>query len=319
MRKILLAAGVALLASFPAHAENRKFPDKAIQIVVPFAPGSSDIQLRVMEPILSEILGQRILIENRAGAGGELGTSYVSKAAPDGYTLLYASFQVLTTIPSLREVGYSRDDFVPIGTSTGTPLLLTSSIDTPYNDVTELIAYAKANPGTVTLGHAGFGSASHLYGEVFRALAGVNIVSVPFTGSGQVLVSQLAGDVNLNFNLPSAPREHVVAGKLKAIGITGSEPFEYWPGVPTLLEHGIEFTDVTKLGLFAPKGTPPEVVEVLEAAFAKAVQSKEYAEFTEKSGLGLLYLNSRQTEEALAADEAFWREHFENIPELKQQ
>jgi tripartite-type tricarboxylate transporter receptor subunit TctC len=300
-RLILLTAAVAL----PAFAQS--WPDKPIRVIVPYAPGGTDQQIRAMAPTLQKILGQPLVIENKAGAGAALGAAFVKDSAPDGYTVLYTGNGALTVVTNMRKQSYSLDDFVAIGNVTGTPFVVAAKPNAPFKTIKEMVAYAKANPDKVTYGSAGAGTTTHMAGEAIAAAAGIKIVHVPYQGIGPAVASILGGNVDMVIGLPSAIMPHVAGGRLVALASTGPTQIDLLKGIPTLKESGIDVIDVTKFGMLAPKGTPPAVAEKLTAALREATASPEFAELMRKSYNSIMYMDPAQFRSALQAEDKYFK------------
>ncbi|HET7671028.1 MAG TPA: tripartite tricarboxylate transporter substrate binding protein [Burkholderiales bacterium] len=269
MKQWLLAA---LIVSSSALAQT--FPAKPVRVVVPFPPGGgTDIVARTVTPKMAEILGQPFIVENRAGAGGNIGTDAVAKSPADGYTLLMASASTAintTLVPNLSW-DFSRD-FAPVVLLVVNNHLLAAHPSVPANNVQELLALAKAKPGHVTYASYGSGSSAHLSAELFKSMAGVDLLHIPYKGAAPAVNDLLGGQVNIVFADVAAMLSHVKSGKLKALGIGSTKRFEGLPDVPTIAESGVPgFEAGGFLGLVAPAGTPPAVINALNAAGQKSL------------------------------------------------
>ena len=270
---------LALIASHAALAQT--FPAKPIRVVVPFPPGGgTDIVARTVTPKMAEILGQPIVIENRAGAGGNIGTEAVAKSPADGYTLVVASASTAintTLVPNLSW-DFSRD-FAPVVLMVVNNHLLAAHPSVPANNVRELLALAKAKPGQVTYASYGPGSSAHLTAELFKLMAGVDLLHVPYKGAAPAVNDLLGGQVNVVFADVAAMLSHLKSGKLKALGIGSAKRFEGLPDVPTIAESGVPgFEAGGFLGLAAPAGTPPAVIQALNAAAQTSLAQPEVRE-----------------------------------------
>ena len=248
--------GLALFFS-AAGALSQGFPSKPVHIVVPFPPGGgADTLARIMEPKLARIWGQPIVVENRPGASGHIGADFVAKSAPDGTTLLMSSTASLTE--------KNVDQFAPVSLVSASAYIVTANPGVAATNIGELIALAKANPGKLTFGSSGTGAASHLSAELFKSMAGVDLLHVPYKGTGQALTDLLAGHVNLMFAPAQVVMPHVQAGKLKALALTGSKRSETLPNLPTVAESGLPgYEAVGWFGLLAPAATPKATVAKL--------------------------------------------------------
>jgi tripartite-type tricarboxylate transporter receptor subunit TctC len=271
-----LFAVLALIVSAGALAQT--YPSKPIRVVVPFPPGGgTDIVARTVTPKMAEILGQPFVIENRAGAGGNIGTEAVAKSPADGYTLLVASASTAintTLVPSLSWA-FPRD-FAPVVLMVVNNHLLAAHPSVPANNVRELLALAKAKPGQVTYASYGSGSSAHLTAELFKLMAGVDLLHVPYKGAAPAVNDLLGGQVNIIFADVAAMLSHLKSGKLKPLGIGSAKRFEGLPDVPSIAESGVPgFEAGGFLGLVAPAGTPPAVIQALNAAAQKSLALPE--------------------------------------------
>src|SRR4030088_1974889 len=257
MRKALgvIAASLLLLLSSAVQAQN--YPTKPVKLVVPFAPGGSvDIVARIVGQQLSEDLGQSIVVENRAGAGGNIGFEAVAKAKPDGYTLAMASSTMAVNVSLYRTIGYDPlKDFAPISLIALQPNVLMVNPSLPVKSVAELIAYAKANPGALNFGSSGIGASQHLAAELFKRGAGVDIVHVPYRGDA--MIDLMAGRLQMMFETLPVSLSYAQSGQLRAIAITVDERSKMLPDVPTVSEAGLSgFVSRGWLGVAAPAKTP---------------------------------------------------------------
>ncbi len=272
----LAIAVLAAFAALPATAQN--YPNRAIRLVVPSSPGGgTDITGRIVAQKLSEQLGQQVVVDNRAGAGTIIGNEIVAKAPPDGYTLLMG-LSTLAINPSMYEkLPYDAlRDFAPVSLAVMSPNVLTVHPSLPAKTVKEFIALAKAKPGTITYGSAGQGTSPHLSGELLKVLAKIDIVHVPFKGSGQSVISSLAGEIVSNF--PSVPTAipYIKAGKLRALGVTTAKRTQALPDVPSIAEAGVPGYEATQwFGVLAPAGTPRAIIDKLNAEMIKLLKSPD--------------------------------------------
>ena len=278
----------ALLALSAAGAVAQTYPSKPIRLVVPFpAGGSLDVVARAIGQKLSEAWGQPVVIDNRPGAGGNIGADLVAKSPPDGYTILEGALSTHAVNVSL----YSRmpydpvRDFDPITLVAVTPNVLVLNPSVPANSVKELIAYAKANPGKLAFGSGSNGSAGHLAGELFKLEAGVDMVHVPYKGAAPAMQALLAGDTQLMFDNLASAMSQVKAGKLRALAVTTAQRSKLAPDLPTMAEAGVPGFDIsTWFGLLAPAGTPPDVIAKWNAGVTKILSSREMRERLEAQG-----------------------------------
>lgn len=265
MKRLFILLG--LIASHAALAQT--WPAKPVRVVVPFPPGGgTDIVARMVTPKMAQILGQPFVIENRAGAGGNIGTELVAKSPADGYTLLVASASTAintTLVPNLSWA-FPRD-FAPVVLMVVNNHLLAAHPSVPANNVRELLALARAKPGQVTYASYGNGSSAHLTAELFKLMAGVELLHVPYKGAAPAVNDLLGGQVNIIFADVAALLSHIKSGKLKALGIGAVKRFEGLPDVPTIDESGVPgFEAGGFLGLVAPAGTPQAAIQALNAA-----------------------------------------------------
>ena len=276
-RMLLCAAAVLGLSASLAHAQN--FPNRPITLVIPFAPGgSTSIVGRGVADKMGELLGEKVVVDNRPGAGGTVGTKAVAKSDPDGYTLLLGYTGTLAIGPSLyKNVGYDpRKDFAPIGLIGNAPNSLVVNPSFSAKTVAELIAYAKANPGKVNFGSAGAGTASHITGEYFARAAGITLMHIPYKGTGPALTDLLGGHIPMAFAPVPASHANVAAGKLRALAVTSTTRSGLMPEVPTIAESGLPGFDASLYyGLAAPAGTPRPIIDKLNKALRDALASDE--------------------------------------------
>jgi tripartite-type tricarboxylate transporter receptor subunit TctC len=283
--KTLLRAAVLTLFALTGTSEGapaQTYPDKPIRLVVPFpAGGTTDILARAVGQKLGEHLGQQVVVDNKPGAGGNIGSDIVAKSAPDGYTLVMGTVGTHAINASLyKKMPYDHiKDFVPVSLVALVPNILVVHPSVPANSVKELIAYAKANPGKLNFASSGNGTSIHLSGELFKTTAGVEMTHVPYKGSAPAVTDLLGGQVQLMFdNMPSA-LPHVKAGKLKALGVTTAKRFPAAPDIPAIAEAGVPGYEASSwFGVLAPAGTPKEIVNKLSSEIAKILQTPEIKE-----------------------------------------
>jgi tripartite-type tricarboxylate transporter receptor subunit TctC len=277
-RRRLLAGLTAALALGTGPAFAQDYPSRPVRIIVPFAPGgSADVFGRFLAQRLQETLGQTFLIDNRPGAGSVIGTDAVAKAAPDGYTLLLMS-NTHTVNESLipNKPFQLMRDFAPIAPINYSDLVLVAKASLPQNTLPELIKAAKAKPGGMSYASSGPGTPYHMAGELFKAMAGVSIVHIPYRGSAGARTDVLGGQIEMMFDAIPTMTEHIKAGKVKALATTGKVRSAVLPDVPTANEAGVPGYEATLwLGLMAPKGTPPAIVNKLNAEIAKITSNPE--------------------------------------------
>ena len=280
LRSVLLAAAlVAALGLQAAPLSAQDYPNRPITLIVPFPPGgSTTIVGRIVADKMSEALGQSIVVDNRGGAGGTIGTRTVAKSPPDGYTILLGYTGTLAIGPSLYgNAGYDpRKDFEPIGRIGTAPNTLVVHPSMPVHSVAELIAYAKANPGKVNYGSAGIGTVSHVCGEYFATVAGVKITHVPYKGTGPAIIDLLGGHIPMAFAPVPATHENAKSGRLRMLAVTSAVRSSLLPDIPTIAETALPgFEAVLRYGLVAPPGTPRAIIDKLNAALNSALTSEE--------------------------------------------
>jgi tripartite-type tricarboxylate transporter receptor subunit TctC len=285
-----------------AAAKAQEYPNKPIRMVVGFPPGGgTDVVARIIAPRLSELLGQSIVIENRPGATGTTAAGMVAKAAPDGYTIMMGHVSVNAIAPALFS-NLSYDvirDFAPVAIAAAVPHFVTIHPSLQVSSLGDLISYLKAKPGELTFPSAGNGSMPHLAGEMFKSLAGVRLLHVPYKGTGQSMQDLLGGQHRVAFDTMPASAPHVRSGKLRALAVSSSNRLPAFPDVPTAEEAGLAGYEVTTwYGVFAPAGTPPAVVNRLHADIVKAMQTPDTRAKLE--GIGADGTVSRSPEEFAA-------------------
>jgi tripartite-type tricarboxylate transporter receptor subunit TctC len=310
-RRTLLTLACSLLLPSVALAQApAPFPGKPIRIVVPFPPGgATDILARAAGQRMQDAWGQPVVIDNRPGAGGNIGSELVAKSPPDGYTLLMGTVGTHAINASLyAKMPYDHvKDFVPVVLVAGVPNVLVVHPSVPANSVQELIAYAKANPGKLNFASSGAGTSIHLSGELFKTMTGVQIQHVPYKGSAPAVSDLLGGQVQMMFdNLPpSLP--HVKAGKLRALAVTTSTRAPALPDVPTMSEAGVTgFEASSWFGLLAPAGTPREIVAKINAEVAKWLATPEAKEKLAAQGANAIGGPPEDFAKHIAAETAKW-------------
>ncbi len=279
-RRHFLAAASSLVAATPT-AWAQAYPNRPIKLVVPFPPGGgADNLARSVAPKLAEYLGQAIVIDNKPGAGGNVGSEGVARAAADGYTLLYGTNGTHGTNHALyARTGFELRDFATLGRVSFIPAVLVVNPNLPVQNAAQLLSYLKANPGKVSFASAGNGTTSHMAGESFRRMADVDIQHIPYKGGGPALTGLLAGDVQMMIDLTANLMAQVQAGKLRALAVTTRQRVRSLPDLPTLDEVGLKGFDLAASdGLYAPAGTPPAVIERINAALQRALVDPDVVE-----------------------------------------
>jgi tripartite-type tricarboxylate transporter receptor subunit TctC len=273
-----LASAIAGTVAIAGVCMAQTYPAKPVRVIVPFAPGGgTDILTRTIAPKLSEVLGQQLVIDNRAGGGSTIGSEMAAKAVADGYTLLMVDTS-FTTNPSLyRKLPYdSAHDFAPVSLMAAAPVILIVHPSVPVRTVKEFVALAKAKPGQLNFASGGAGSSTHLGGELLKLVAQIDLVHIPYKGTGPAVADVLGGQVVMMFAGISSVKQHVRVGRLRAIAVTGDKRSPAMPEVPTFVESGLKGVDSgTYWGCLAPAATPKDVVNKMSAVMASVLRLQE--------------------------------------------
>lgn len=286
-RRHLIAAWVALTVSATAMAQAQSYPNRPIRIVVPYAAGGPvDVVARVIGERLESYFQQRILVDNRAGGNAAIGTEFVARSAPDGYTLLMGA-PAHTANPSLMKLNFdTARDFLPISNVIEQPMVIAVHPSVPANNLRELIDLLRANPDKYNFGTSGAGGPQHLMGEIFKSATSTRIVHIPYKGAAPAAQALLAGETQVSFGTPTNTMPHVRTGKLRALAVSAPRRSPFAPDVPTLGELGIpDVNYFSWTGLFAPAGTPAEVVNKLYEGIRRALAEPETADKLMKAGM----------------------------------
>ena len=272
-----MRCAIALLCLFACVAGAQTYPDRPVRLVVGFPPGgAADILGRIAAQQLGSGLGQQVVVDNRGGAGGLIATEIAARANPDGYTLLFTSIPHVINPHLYRKVTYDAiRDFTPVIQFVAVPLMMASGPSLPAKNVKEVIALAKAKPGQLSYASAGSGASSHLAMELFRSMAGVELLHVPYKGTGPLITDMLGGQVALTIASAVPLTPQVKAGKLRALGVTGPKRSPAFPDVPAIAETVAGYEVVNWFGVIAPAGTSKAIVTRVNAELAKALQSPE--------------------------------------------
>ena len=310
-RIVLSGVAAAALVFTVGGAFAQSYPNKPIKMVVPFpAGGPTDAMARIVSDRLSAVLGQSVVVENRGGgAGGSVGAKVVASADPDGYTILITPGGSLTTGPAVhKNIGYDPGKvFVPVGLLMTSPLIMSVHPDVPAKTIAELVAHAKANPGKLTWGSQGFGTAPHLLAEMFKLDNGLNILHVPYRGTAPLLAAMVAGEVQICIDPSTTSLPQVLGGKLRPLAVTSNERFAKLPNVPTVAEAGFpKLRNTFWLGVVAPAGTSPEIVSKLNAAFRDALSQPEARQRLANLGADIRISTPAEFGKFLADERALW-------------
>jgi tripartite-type tricarboxylate transporter receptor subunit TctC len=292
----LLVKAAALVLGLTASAAAQDYPTKPIRLIIPFPPGgSNDVVGRMVALQLGERLGRQVVVDNRGGAGGIIGTEAAAKSAPDGYTLLIISIAHAVS-PWLYKLQYDPiKSFVPVSILASGPNVLVVNPSLPVHSVPELIALAKQKPGELNYASAGIGSFQHLGGELFKLTAGVNIVHVPYKGGGPAMTDVLGGYTKIMFSSLVQTTPFVLNGQLRALGTSGSKRNAALPDVPTIAEAGLRGYEATNWwGVVAPAGTPPAIVEKLRSEIAAVQNSPQTKEQFAAQGADIVQMTSAE-------------------------
>ncbi|MEK6244248.1 MAG: tripartite tricarboxylate transporter substrate binding protein [Pseudomonadota bacterium] len=301
-----------LILAFPLHALAQEFPSKPLLIVVPWPPGGNvDITARTVQAALGDALGQQVIVENRPGAGGTVGSAQVAKASPDGYTLLLGSSGTITNAPAVyKNISYDPvKDLIAIGAIQSTPLVLTAAPKTPVQSYVEFLSYVKTKGTPVSVATAGNGSSNHLALELLMRQANLQLLHVPYKGSGPAITDLLGSQVDTMIDQLSASIGHIREGRMKALAVTSRTRSPQLPNVPTLAELGVTSFEVgTFTGIFGPAGMPAPVVDRLHAALKKALSLESVRERFRSMGVEVMDLSQPEFAAYVKTDFEKWRQ-----------
>jgi tripartite-type tricarboxylate transporter receptor subunit TctC len=304
------AAGAAALVGAPSVFAQGKFPQRPITLVVPTAPGgSTDFTARLIVDPLSRALGQPVVVDNKPGASGNIGNQFVARSKPDGYTLLvsYSGYHVGN--PHLfKQAGWDPiKDFAPVAMMTRAPQVIATSPKLPANNLKELIAYAKANPGRLNYASSGNGSIQHIAGELFKQLTGTFITHIPYRGSGPAVQDLMGGQVDIFITTPAGVVSQIQGGRLKGIAVTSKQRLTSLPNVPTAAESGLSGYELDSwFALYAPAGTPADIVQQLNAEVNKILVSAEARKKAEESGTAVEQMTPQQLGDFTKKELDYW-------------
>jgi tripartite-type tricarboxylate transporter receptor subunit TctC len=304
----LATLALALAATPPAGAQT--FPEKPVRIVVPFPPGGgNDIIVRAMVEDMGKSLGQQVLVDNKPGAGTVIGTDHVAKAAPDGYTILIASFAFAVNPSLLPKLPYDHPKaFTPITLIGRSPNIVIVPPDRPFKTMTEMTAHARANPGKLSYGSFGNGTSGHLAPELYKLMAKVDILHVPYKGTGQAITDLLGGRLDMMFATVSGGAGHVRSGKLRALAVTSATRSPAYPDVPTIAESGVTgFAAETWYGFLGPAGLPVPIVARLHGALKAAAETDGFKAKAAADGLVVNVGDGAALARLIDEEEKRWR------------
>ncbi|NBT74259.1 MAG: tripartite tricarboxylate transporter substrate binding protein [Betaproteobacteria bacterium] len=291
-----------------AHAADN-FPSKTITLVVPNPPGGLvDTSARLVGEPLARVAGQSVVVDNKPGGSGNLAYGQVARAPKDGYTVLvsYSGYHIANPI-LMNKLPWELKDLTPVGLITVATNVIAVHPSVPANNLRDFIAYARQNPGKLNYASQGNGSVSHIGTEIFKQLTGVNMIHVPYKGSGQAIQDVLAGQVQVFITTPPSVMGHVQNGKLKALAVTGKTRHPSMPNVPTVAEAGLSNYELESwVALYVPAGTPREVVEKLSADVKRSMEQPETKQRADQAGIEVRYLSPSDTTKQLELDTASW-------------
>lgn len=310
-RRSWLGALAALAVALPGAAAAQAWPAKPVKLVVPFAAGgSTDTVARILSEKLTARLGQPVIVENRAGAGGSIGSDAVAKSAPDGYTFLVGTSSTMAILPYLyNKPPYDPNrDFAPVTLLGTADIMVVVNANVPAKSLKELIAYAKANPGKLTYASGGNGSISHLLGEYFKSMAGVDLLHVPYKGDGPALTDLIGGQVSMIFGTAVAFLPHVKSGKLVALAVTNPTRSTTQKDLPTVSEAGVPGYDAVQwFGIAAPTGTPKDITQKLYTETAAILAMPDVRKRFTELGFDVVGSNPDGFAQFLRAENAKWK------------
>ncbi len=308
----------ALVLAFPlAHAQDTKFPERPIRLVVPFAAGGpTDVIARLVAAKMMESTGQQVLVENRVGAGGTIASAEVAKSAPDGYTLMFHNVSTAAiNLHLYKQLAYDPvKDFQPISRLADIPNVMIVNKDVPAKTLAEFVTYVKSNPGKLTYASSGNGTILHLSGELFKQLAGVELLHVPYKGSAPATVDLLGGQITMLFDNMPGQVENIRGGRVKALGVTTAQRVTILPDVPPLSEVGLPtFKNASWFSFFTRAGTPREVVRKLEQESIKAVNDPAITQRIRQLGAIPVASTAEELDKFWKSEIEYWRPIVERL------
>jgi len=300
---IILIFSISALAGCNSGSKTIEYPTKPINLIVPYAPGgSSDLSARPFADKLKDLLGQPVVVVNKAGAGGSVGAAEVARSKGDGYTLLNASIGPITIVPYTTDVGYYYDNFKPVSQMTDIPLAIAVQGNSPIKDLKGFIEYAKENPGKIRIGNPGAGNIQHVACEYFCKLAGIEVTNMPFEGANPAVAALLGGHVEAVFTGVTEVTPHYKSGAFRILAVTSEKRMETMPDAPTFKEQGYDVLFGVWYGVLAPKDTPDEVVVKLAEALKKAASDEKVLDAWDKLFLIPAYLGPQEFQARIKRD-----------------
>ena len=305
----LLGAGLVLLVALGGAAYAPDYPNKLVKFIVTYPPGgSSDVMARVIGQKLTEYWGQLVLVESKPGADGSIGMEYASKQPADGYTFLLGNFGPVVAKPLLAKVNYDwQKDFAPVSRITNSANILVVPVSLPVKQVKDLVALAKRHPGELTYATSGPGSMSHFAGEMFKRLAGVNMITVPYKGNALSITDLMGGQITAMFSDALPAMQAMKTGKLRAVAVTSEQRWPFTPELPTLAESGIKgFAAVNWWGILFPAGVPRTIIDKVNADLVKALATQDVKSRLGELGVETVSSTPEQFGQFMASEAARW-------------
>lgn len=315
IKKALFSALFAVATAFSGVAAADSFPDQTIKVVAPYAPGgASDMFARALAEGLRKEFEVPVVVENRAGASGIIGAEYVSRAKPDGYTLVVGAVSLHSILPSLiKKMGEVQENLTPVSTIANSPSYVVVPADSPATDIAEFVEMLQANPDDFMYGSAGNGTSQHLFAELFKQEIDADILHVPYKGSGELVVDLISGRVDFAVEQGPAILNHVHNGKLRVLATAMAERTDEMPDVPTLAETVLPgFAANTWFAVYAPKGTPESAINTLNAAFENVLQDEDVVKVLRSQGAIPLHMSAADLAEMEERDRQMWLEVIES-------
>ncbi len=305
-----LVAGAGSLALASAGVRAQVFPSKSIRVVIPFAPGGgTDVIGRPLLSVMGHDLGQTLFIDNKPGAGTAIGADFVAKSTPDGHTLLMTTSSLAINASLAPQLPFDTlADLPPVGRICQGPNVIVVRADSPFKSLRDLIAFARQTPGKLSYASSGNGSAVHLAAELFKSAAGVRILHIPYRGAGPAYTDLLGGQVDLLVGTAGGTHKFVETGRMRALAVTSPQRVGAYKDVPTVAEFLPGFTAEVWYGLFAPKGTPPAILERLNGALRKAIAVPGYAENLAREGMAVAVNSPAEMAAFMREEVARWRQ-----------